>query len=322
MKHVEHARRISPGIQRNEKTLFKRASGKFYTPVWMAELLAERLLGNSMPRVNPVRVVDPFCGDGRLLVAVAERIAKCPSLRAAYFHFELWDMDQYSTTEAKRALSNVIRSAKLKAKVHARRWDTFLDSAAWFARFHLVATNPPWEVLKPDNRELLGLSSTNRRKFMDGMRAYDKALAVHLPYSQPSEKLYGWGTNLSRCGLEIAVKLLTPDGLCGIVLPSSILADQVSGTLRRWLLQQADILSVDYFPAEVKPFDLVDQSSVAVILKRQESPGPFQPLVTRHGRNPELTASEQLKLTAHELEALGVCREYGITILTLSFELH
>ncbi len=304
MKYLEHMRGISEN-PRNEKTLFKKASGKFYTPIWMAQLLADRLLNNFVPTTKVVRVVDPFCGDGRLLVAIAERIAISATLRASDWCFELWEKDEESVAQATVALSETLRSAKLKARVHARRWDTLLDSTDRFTQFHLVVTNPPWEVLKPDSRELRELSNGNSREVVDEIRAYDKALAAHLPYSQPTKKLYGWGTNLSRCGLEIAVKLLAQDGSCGIVLPSSILADQVSVALRKWLLQQTEIVSIDYFPAEAKPFDQVDQASVVMTLRREETPRAFRPLVARYSRTRKLIKSEELMLSANELEALG-----------------
>ncbi len=304
MKHLEHTQRLSAGNRRNEKTLFKRASGKFYTPIWMAQLLAKRLLENSVPKGKVLRIVDPFCGDGRLLVAVVEQIAMCATLRGAEWHFELWDKDEESIAQAKVALCEAVRSANLKATVHARLWDTLLDSTGRFTEFNFVVTNPPWEVLKPDSRELRELSNGNSRKFVYEMRAYDKVLAEHLPYSQPTKKVYGWGTNLSRCGLEIAVKLLAPHGVCGIVLPSSILADQVSVALRKWLLQQSEIIAIDYFPAEAKPFDQVDQPSIVMTLRREVEPSAFRPRVSRYCRNREVIKSEQLILTADELEGL------------------
>ncbi|MFA5393700.1 MAG: Alw26I/Eco31I/Esp3I family type II restriction adenine-specific DNA-methyltransferase [Candidatus Ratteibacteria bacterium] len=305
MKHLEHTRRVSASKHYREKTLFQKTSGKFYTPIWMAQLLAKKILYSIHLKTNILQIVDPFCGDGRLLIAIAERIARCSSLRMINYRFELWDKDGENLAHAKAALYNVIRSTKLKARVHTRQWDTFLDSTNQFGQFDLVVTNPPWEALKPDNRELIELSILERRNFIDEMRDYDKALGVHLPYSQPANKLYGWGTNLSRCGLEIAINLLGPNGRYGIVLPSSILADQVSVTLRKWLLHQTNILSIDYFPAETKPFKQVDQPSIIMIAEKQKRRTALHPIIAKYDYARKEILSERILLSDEDLHTLG-----------------
>ena len=194
--------------------------------------------------------------------------------------------------------------AKLKATVRVRQWDTFLESAREFGTFDLVITNPPWESLKPDSRELFGLSVNVRCTFETALRDYDKRLAEGLPNSQPTKKLYGWGTNLSRCGLEVAVNLLRQDGCCGIVLPSSILADQVSAPLRKWVLRKSAIRTIDHYPAEAKPFEKVDQPCVFTIVQRLERPCKVQPVITRHDHMLEEIASERIRLTSDDLKAL------------------
>lgn len=288
-----------------DKDLLRRATGRFYTPHWMAASLVEQLeLGQFKPN-QLCRVVDPFCGDGRLLVALIERIAASPSLRKRKWRFELWDNDEHGIAVAEASLNQVIASLQLSAVVFAKMRDSFCESQESFETFDIVLTNPPWDALKPDRRELLELSKPERILFEKELKLYDLRLAELLPNSQPEKKLYGWGTNLSRCGLELALKLLRKNGFCGIVLPSSLLADQVSVSLRRWLLRNFRVRNIDYYPAEVKPFEGVDQACVTLMVDRPEHPGPISPIITRYDRNRLKTGSESISFSEADLESLA-----------------
>jgi len=76
----------------------------------------------------------------------------------------------------------------------------------------------------------------------------------------PRKMFSGWGMNLARVGLEITIKLTKENGVAGIVSPASFLSDQNSETLRKWLLSNHTIKYIDYFPAEARLFDGVDQA--------------------------------------------------------------
>ena len=295
---------LGPNQVPSIKRLLERAAGRFYTPRWMAKRLVEKLFRGYRIPGSALRVVDPFCGDGRLLVALVEHAATIEKLAGIEWHFELWDNNCDSLAKAGADLNKVVRASKAKASVVVRQWDSFLESSSEFGKFHLVVTNPPWESLKPDSRELVGIPTDVRCAFEASLRDYDNRLAEHLPNSQPSTKLYGWGTNLSRCGLEVSICLLHPAGRCGIVLPSSVLADQVSSPLRKWLLERGRILSVDYYPAEAKPFERVDQPSVVAVVKRSERPGIVDPIFSKFDRNHKEVISERVRLKTDDLQLL------------------
>jgi len=284
--------------------LFQRATGKFYTPVWMALQMADRILDMLGSNLAAYQVVDPFAGDGRLLVALMERIANEERWRRTEWNFEAWDTDESALSMARVKLSESARTLGLRAKLRIRRRDSFLESRDEFGKFDLVVTNPPWESLKPDSRELRGLWTRDRQRFVMGMRDYDRRLAVELPNSQPATKLYGWGTNLSRCGLEVTVKLMRSGGCCGIVLPSSLLADQISAPLRRWVFSRMVVQSIDYYPAEAKPFDGVDQPCVVMVGQRDETGVGLDPVILRHDRERKEIARERIRLCPKHLEAL------------------
>ncbi|MFN0080298.1 MAG: DNA (cytosine-5-)-methyltransferase [Prosthecobacter sp.] len=273
----------------------------------MARDLVSRLDLSAFAGHKERRVIDPFAGDGRLLKAFAERIAQESALRSVSWHFEVWDNDQDGIEKAGQNIRQTLASLGLKSTVEVSCRDSFVEGLASRGNFNLVLTNPPWEALKPDRRELSGASGDERRKFESSLKAYDRRLAELLPHSQPETKLYGWGTNLSRCGLELALELLAPGGVCGIVLPASILADQVSVGLRRWMLAHHELLNVDHYPAEAKPFDQVDQPCITAVFRSQvrDTDSGVRFHVTRHDRDRQIVASEDVTLSTADLQKLA-----------------
>ena len=104
------------------------------------------------------------------------------------------------------------------------------------------------------------------------MKEYDRKLSSLFPHSQPIRKFAGWGTNLSRCGTQVSLRLTRVGGVCGIVVLSSLLTDQMTISLRKWILKNATTTSISYYPAEARLFKNADQPRISSVIKRQ----PFQ----------------------------------------------
>lgn len=286
------------------KDLLRRASGRFYTPRWMATDMASRFDLPELPN-HTIQVIDPFCGDGRLLEAFARKIASSPYLKKRMWSFELWDNDADTLPSTAISLRDAIVSLGLRGTVTHEIKDSFCGSREQYGSFDIVLTNPPWEAIKPDQRELSTLSDFQRKNYEAELKHYDRKIADHLPFSQPEKKLYGWGTNLSRCGLELSLNLLKAGGYCSIVLPSSILADQVSAPLRRWLFGNFDLRKIDHYPAEVKAFDSVDQACVILEIARCASDNGTMPVITRYDRNRLVRGSVKTNFSPMNLAALS-----------------
>ncbi|MBV6404325.1 MAG: hypothetical protein GFGODING_01075 [Flavobacteriales bacterium] len=286
----------------DKKGLVRRAAGRFYTPHWMARELAVQLVAR-LPEKRAYKALDPFAGDGRLLAALVESIGESKALRSRKWEFHLWDNDGAALVDAMSNVRSALSKAGLKGVVLVHQRDTFLATDERGV-FDLVFTNPPWEALKPDSRELNQMSKSARVEYEAQLKEYDRNLKMVLPHSQPSTKTYGWGTNLSRCGLELAVNVCSSDGVLGVILPSSILSDEASARLRHWLFDAAQLVQIDYYPAEAKPFDSVDQPCVSIQLTRPAGKR-FSPLVVRHDRNRSIVSAGRLALTKDDLAALN-----------------
>ncbi len=302
MQHTEHLAGYAQ-TQVGGKALLSRVNGRFYTPEFLASQLAEVLIAEvSTFARREVRVIDPFCGDGRLVSAFLRAAAESPKFDGASFHISLWDNDADAVAVAHELVSATVQRLGLRVEIVAEAGDTFLRDAS--GEYDLLLTNPPWEALKPDRREVELLSPEEGAGYVSALREYDTRLARLLPQSQPEKKFSGWGTNLSRCGLEISLRLLRSGGWCGIILPSSLFNDQVSARFRRWFFHEAAIRRLLAYPAEARLFTSVDQTCAAVIFERT-SDAEFAPLLSRFDAHRRLIGEGRLEFSRPELERLG-----------------
>ncbi len=287
-----------------EKDLITRVMGRFYTP----ELVGKQLVGAILRVVTgknfPIlRIVDPFCGDGRLVCWLLEEMVAVGVLPTSHtLDVELWDCDEEALDSAKVAVTEVGRKLNLPISIGVQSGDTFERALNHSGQFNIVITNPPWEVIKPDSRELQKLTEQEAEAYKAWLKAKDRQLTKLYPLSQPKRKHSGWGTNLARCGTEVALRLTAAQGVCGLVSPVSLLADQMTEKLRRWVLREHIVHELAYYPAEARLFDKVDQSSITLVA----SPGQsyqLSPILSVYNRERQVQTSKILSLSWEELEA-------------------
>lgn len=248
--------------------LLTRITGRFYTPAPIGEALAADLARNALTcftNDNEIRVIDPFCGDGRLiswLLRAANEVETASHLR---WDIHLWDNDQSALSFAAKSVRSDLETLGADGQVTVQNGDSFSRGANRRQLFDIVITNPPWDRLKPDAREIISLSKKTAEAHLRWLRAQSKLLATLYPWSVPSCRFGGWGINLARCGMELSLGLLRPHGWCGAVTPASFFADQVSAPLRQWFFRRFAVRSIAYFPAEAKLFESVDQPAATVV---------------------------------------------------------
>src|SRR5262249_38636352 len=138
----------------------RRAAGQFYTHALIGEHLAGQVatrLANghaSSARPPALRVVDPFCGDGRLVAWLLEASVARGVRRK--WKVSLWDCEPEAVEAACRTVEATAARLGIGVAIDCFVGDTFARVAdpEERARFDVVITNPPWELLKPDAREI------------------------------------------------------------------------------------------------------------------------------------------------------------------------
>ncbi len=283
MDHLAHLR--TSGLAEfgdDPKNLLTRATGRFYTPTVIAEHLVDAILQAWKPTTDTVRAVEPFCGDGRLIALLMEKAALAyPALK---WDIEIWDCEEAPLNIARDTISRVAKRLKVKAQVTARVGDSFARAPEFFGQFDLCITNPPWEVLKPDRRELEGLTQAETEKYIHLLKEHDAQLRALYPLSAPLKRFSGWGTNLARCGVEASLRLLAAKGIAGIVSPASFLADQLFGKIRKWALSEHCVYDLAFYAAEARLFEYVDQPSITIVAARATQNGTA-PVLSTYGKD-------------------------------------
>lgn len=269
----------------NGKDVQQRAAGRFYTH----RLIGRRLASAIAPLVGArdrLTIADPFGGDGRLVCWLLQELASTDVQRVTA---SIWEQEAAAASVARQRIATEASRLGLDIEIDVWTGDTFDRAASGNERFDVVVTNPPWELLKPDHRELKRLPPELRDSYVAALRSFDKRLASEFPTSQPSRRFAGWGTNLSRVGTEVALRLTANEGVCGVVAPSSLLADATTAALRRWLLDEFALVDITHWPAEARLFDNVDVPCVSFVGVRGDERG--QTRLTRIG--PDRTVDDE-----------------------------
>ena len=250
-------------------SLQTKATGRYYTGGVVGKWLAAQVAQGASSSVQSPRgltVLDPFAGDGRLLRWLVEAWTELGH-RPIPWNLAAWDIDGDAIQVARQNLDGLSDLAGARVKVSFAVGDSFEQAVSTRRRFDVVITNPPWEALKPDRRDLDSLKGRHKDTYIARLRAYDQWLADNFPSSQPRRKFAGWGTNLSRVGLEASLRLAKRAGQLGIVLPASFVADDQSTVLRRKLFVENSFEELAHFPAETNQYGAADVASVAAVIR-------------------------------------------------------
>ena len=309
MEHVATAKRTT-----NRTDLEKRLTGRFYTP----QLVAERIAAQALTVCpEPESVADPFCGDGRLIVAWLRLAARGSSLQRLR-RVVLWDYDVDAVRCARECVSAELSALGLSSKVTlvAEAGDTFARTPTMAAGVDMVLTNPPWELLKPDSRD--GVDDDGDYKAQ--LRGYATTLAKDFPgaMSAKGKAMTGYGVNLARAGAVASAMLTNAHGAVSIVLPSSIFADQASGPFRREFFSRLAVKQLDWYPAEARLFDGVDQPFATVTAKAGSATSSFT--LVRYGKALEVVEKRSVAINgdASEPLALNVAGEHESLVAQLA----
>ncbi len=203
----------------------RKRHGRHYTPPELARFLARRALRYA-PRAGVVRVLDPACGDGELLLAVRREIAS--SAPAVAVQLTGYDLDRQAVAETRG------RAAALGIDIDCRAGD-FLAASDRLAdgSFDLIISNPPYVRTQQLGGETAQLLS---KQF--GLRGR---------------------IDLTHPFVAVAPRLLSAEGVLGLLCANRFLTTRAGANLRRILtgeltpVELYDLGDTKLFAAAVLP---------------------------------------------------------------------
>ncbi|TDP38840.1 Eco57I restriction-modification methylase domain-containing protein [Nocardia ignorata] len=223
----------------------RKRHGRHYTPPELARFLARRALLYA-PCGAELRVLDPACGDGELLLAVHREMVSCAPGVAV--RLTGYDLDRAAVGET------VARAAAEEVEIHCRVGD-FLAKAPRLAKgsFDLIISNPPYvrtQQLGGATAQLLS------RKF--GLRGR---------------------IDLTHPFVALAPRLLAPGGVLGLLCANRFLTTRAGANLRRILtadltpVELYDLGDTKLFSAAVLPAITIATRSAASVAHARALPG-------------------------------------------------
>lgn len=243
--------------------------GKFYTDFTVAKRMVETIVENVKLDVfsRDIKLIDPFCGDGRLISETIIQLIQKDIIHGRKLYISLWDIDEVAVNVAKQNVEGICNTYQLSYEIDAKKYDAFVGCQLIKGHYDICVTNPPWSLLKPQKL----FNKSNNEEALEAYRVaiekYDGFMKSEFPISQPSRKFGKWGTNLARCGTEVALRTIKFSGVCGIVSPASLFNDQVSGKLRKWVFENYKVVDITYYPAELKLYGKADISSCTFVVR-------------------------------------------------------
>jgi len=236
----------------------RKRHGVHYTPPELARFLADRVVQALRPGLDlvgePIRVLDPACGDGALLAAAGAR------LRAAgHRGIELvgLDRDPAAVAAARRRLaatdpepgSGAAREAGSFVALRVR--DALYGELA--GGFHAVITNPPYV-----RTQLLGPATVAELARRFGLHGR---------------------VDLMHVFVALAAEQLTPGGVLGLLCSNRFLCTQAGGNVRRLLAERFRVREV-YDLGDSKPFPAAVLPAVVIgtaVPRPTATPQPTHP---------------------------------------------
>lgn len=242
-----------------------KAVGQFFTPAAIYVPMIKEAL-NCVVANSCLTIADPFCGDGRLLAETIRQLQDRGTVEA--LHITAWDIDESILPQAKASIEESANEVSMDVSLSIAQYDALTQADAFYGKFDLVVTNPPWTSTK----SLKSHAFETKDAYAEYQRLaclYATELSIKHPEAKPV-RAFGAGTvNLSRFGMALSIKLLNDEGVCGIVMPSSFTADTSSASLREFVFAETETVSIHYYPAELKLFEGADQAGVSIVLAKQ-----------------------------------------------------
>jgi Alw26I/Eco31I/Esp3I family type II restriction m6 adenine DNA methyltransferase len=293
--------------------LDKKMNGIFYTPRQSARFLANRVLSHidlTLNNVGSLEILDPMVGSGELLSAFCqEMLARFPEEEKKKLATSLPNMI-YGTDKDPKAVDrtkyniasvlsdltgdyvepdsffNVVKVDALVIDGVEKAFPHIFDRDK--PGFAITIANPPWEVVKVNDREFFSIYHPDYRRLSRDARVrkrevflsdrsirerydeYRKEIADTKEYiskhyrlaKSPSE------VNLYRVSLERILQLARMGGIIGVITPTGLAGDYGAGRLREELLINNKILEMWGFSIGAKLFPEVDVSPLFTIFSR------------------------------------------------------
>ena len=235
----------------------RRRQGRYFTDSRLAMSLA---LDVQEQTTGAKSILDPSCGAGVLLVAIASRAGPNHAHRSHLIRNVLWgiDRDPHAVRAARAAISSLTNDLDAVAGLchHLIVADSLAVGQRWWrsrsnAGFDVVVGNPPWEKLKVTRHEH-ALNGGHQRHYGDeylrseidevALQSDRQAALNYQALVNAEMTLQGSGeSDLYKMFVELGAKLTSDSGVLAFLVPAGFIRNHGTRDLREWLFRTFDI---------------------------------------------------------------------------------
>ncbi|MEI6607562.1 MAG: N-6 DNA methylase [Verrucomicrobiota bacterium] len=232
---------IEPRWDKQLTAKVRKDKGAHYTPEALAAFVAEQIVANLPPNSRNLRILDPACGDGGLIHALASKLGDFNH------HYEGYDVDAAALNRARKGLcagvapdAFALHHADFLAQFDGALDDLFQTQSS--PLFDAAISNPPYV-----RTQVLGALSARR-------------LASVFNHSGRIDLYFAF-----LAGISLSLK---PGGIAGIIVSNRFMTTKAGADVRAGLLRDFDVLHIWDF-GDTKLFEAAVLPVVLVLRKKQ-----------------------------------------------------
>lgn len=221
--------------------------GQVYTPRETVEKVLTDI-GLNKPEAAGKTVLDPSCGDGSFLTAVAEKIIACSSPENLQANLEKicgWDIDADAVARCIEKLDRLVLPLGIRV-----RWNIGVRNAlhqilaSQTPRFDFIVGNPPYiriQHLQPTERQFI---------------------QRHYRFCRSGS------TDAYIAFFELCDYLLAAEGKCGLITPNTFLYSQTAQPLRNYFAERQTLIRLTNY-RHIRIFDKAATYSAITVFGKQ-----------------------------------------------------
>jgi len=241
-------------MKKNGHSTPERKNGSVYTPEMLSQYVAEKMLeyalqDNYFSNLREICITDPASGDGILLKSMVENILQQKTLMDKKITLVGVDIDKNAIASCKIRLASILDERlqiklvntnaliPLKKDSLTKGWKKIQDEINVKVGFDLLIANPPWGAdISEYKSELNTLDFKTLRGQFDSFELF----------------------------VELAMKIVRPEGYFSFIIPDSIL-NHGKSILRGMLLERTQIKFVAKLGEKI--FPRINRACVVIICK-------------------------------------------------------
>jgi hypothetical protein len=246
-----------------------KLTGTVYTPIEIVKLILDRC-GYKGETILGKTILDPSCGDGRFLCEIVARIIKSSpkkDLKKNLGCIYGWEIQKDALDKCRANLDSLVEPLGLKIKWNLELGDALRhieDNRSLFGQkmvFDFIVGNPPYIRIQHLDEKTRAYIQTNYSLCETG------------------------STDIYVAFFELAISLLSDNGVCGYITPNTYLFTATAARLRDHFRQGSNLIELINYGALQLFDDATTYSAVTIFGGQRSRTFTFKKAVTKTSFN-------------------------------------